>query len=388
MHTLASFSQFIAVSTAGLERCALAELYKVAPDLQKNADLERGTFLIQTQQDARTFLPALAQADPIYVKHIMPVNMRIDLTQRKMEDLPALLRAAQDLHAIQPGDYFTVQCRRVGHGFDYDAKDVEVFIGGAIEALGAVPVFCDTDLRPVRGSDPALDDIPDSELILEDWHKVMSFYLNGATGYVGACTIGESLNEHCDESRIFARRSRTICRAEFKLLEALRKFRLTLRPGRALDLGAAPGGWTKVLAEGGMQVTALDPAELDTSVACLPNVHHVRQRAEDYVAEGEFDLLVNDMYLVPSESAATMVKMAAHLKPEALAIMTVKQVGHHPDLTLEKILPILNTAYDLLHAKCLFHNRLEVTLLLRRKVSKDLTGLADLSGLYKAPLYP
>lgn len=62
-----------------------------------------------------------------------------------------------------------------------------------------------------------------------------------------------------------------------------------------------------------------------------------------------------------------MVKMAAHLKPGALAIMTVKQVGHHPDLTLEKVLPTLGTAYDLLRAKCLFHNRLEVTLLLRRK---------------------
>jgi 23S rRNA (cytidine2498-2'-O)-methyltransferase len=146
----------------------------------------------------------------------------------------------------------------------------------------------------------------------------------------------------------------------------LRKFRLTPGPGRALDLGAAPGGWTKVLAEHGMQVIALDPAELDPRVAGMPNVSHIRQRAEDYVADGEFDLLVNDMYLAPDLSAAMMVKMAAYLKPGALALMTVKRVGHNPDLTLEKALPVLSTAYDLVRAKCLFHNRLEVTLLLRR----------------------
>ena len=279
------------------------------------------------------------------------------------------MRAALGLQGIQTAGYFTVQCRCVGRDFDYDAKDVEVFIGGAIEALGAVPVFCDTDLRPVRGSDPALDDIPDSELILEDWHTVLSLYLNGNTGYLGICSIGECLNEHCDESRIFARRSRVICRAEFKLLEALRKFHLVPGSGHALDLGAAPGGWTRVLAERGMQVTALDPAELDPRVTRLPNVRHVRQHVEEYVTDETFNLLVNDMYLTPDQSAAAMVNMAKHLRPGALAIMTVKQVGHHPDLTLQKTLPILSTAYELLRAKCLFHNRLEVTLLLQRKVN-------------------
>jgi 23S rRNA (cytidine2498-2'-O)-methyltransferase len=367
MRTQATFSHYIAVSTPGLQRNALAEMRVLAPDMQKQLDYERGTFLAQTSRPASTFLPGLAQADPIYVKHIMPVDAQLPLTQRRADDFPALLAALQALDGIHPADYFTVQCRRVGHGFDYAAKDVEVFIGGAFEAQGAVPVFCDTDLRPVPGKDPALDGIPESELILEDWHKVISLYLNGTVGYAGVCTIGESLNEHCDENRIFARRSRMICRAEFKLLEALRKFGLVPGPGRALDLGAAPGGWTQGLAEHGMQVTALDPAELALRVAGLPNVRHVRQRAEDYVADGMFDLLVNDMYLLPDQSAAMMVRVAAHLKPGAPAIMTVKQVGHHPDLTLERVLPILSTAYEVLRAKCLFHNRLEVTLLLRRK---------------------
>ncbi|HEY3342781.1 MAG TPA: hypothetical protein VGK81_12215, partial [Anaerolineae bacterium] len=137
MRTQATFSQYIAVSTPGLQGNALAEMRALAPDLQKVADCERGTFLIQTGQPANLFMPMLAQADPVYVKHIMPVDARLTLTQHRAKDFPALLHAAQELHTIQPGDYFTVQCRRVGQGFDYDAKDVEVFTGAAIESHGA-----------------------------------------------------------------------------------------------------------------------------------------------------------------------------------------------------------------------------------------------------------
>lgn len=44
-----------------------------------------------------------------------------------------------------------------------------------------------------------------------------------------------------------------------------------------IDLGAAPGAWTELLAavtDG--DVIAVDPAELSESCAALPNVHHVK----------------------------------------------------------------------------------------------------------------
>lgn len=52
--------------------------------------------------------------------------------------------------------------------------------------------------------------------------------------------------------------------AEFKLLEALEVFGIVLPShGVALDLAAAPGGWTRVLRRAGEYVTAIDPGELD-----------------------------------------------------------------------------------------------------------------------------
>lgn len=62
-------------------------------------------------------------------------------------------------------------------------------------------------------------------------------------------------------------------RAYLKLWEALATVRRQPEPGqRCLDLGAAPGGWTWLLARSGADVLAVDKAPLDPDVAALPNV--------------------------------------------------------------------------------------------------------------------
>lgn len=62
-------------------------------------------------------------------------------------------------------------------------------------------------------------------------------------------------------------------RAYLKLWEALTRIGRWPQPGETcLDLGAAPGGWTWVLAGLGAQVTAVDKALLDPAVAALPGV--------------------------------------------------------------------------------------------------------------------
>ena len=62
-------------------------------------------------------------------------------------------------------------------------------------------------------------------------------------------------------------------RAYLKLWEALTRIGRWPQPGEdCLDLGAAPGGWTWVLAGLGAQVTAVDKAPLDPGVAAMPGV--------------------------------------------------------------------------------------------------------------------
>ena len=343
-------SKFIITVTPDLLKSAIQELHEVAPDVERIRSFKNGVFLVVVGLRDKDLVKSLVKTNPVFIKHIMPVQAEFTLSKIKDTDLPVILEKAKKICQLSNGERFAVQCRRIGTGYDYDAKDVEVYVGSYYESTGAVAQFSDIDVA------------------VDAKQKVISIYLFEATGYLGFSTVKENLNEHCDEYRIFSRLPTKVSRAEFKLIEALRKFRLKLpKKGHALDLGAAPGGWTRVLADAGMQVVAVDPAELDEVVANHPNVKHVKVQAKEYTGDGDFDLLVNDMNIDPEDSAQLMTQLASHLKSGAYAIMTVKLVIRNPARLLANIAPILEPAFDILNVKNLFHNRLEVTLLLKRK---------------------
>jgi len=159
-------------------------------------------------------------------------------------------------------------------------------------------------------------------------------------------------------------------RAGYKLLEALAAFETRLRPGdHALDLGAAPGAWTTLLRRRGMRVTAVAPAPLYPWLTYDHEVEHVHELAEDYLTHCQmtFDLIVNDMKLDVQDSAQLMVDYARHLRPEGIAIMTLKLRGRSRRSVTDHGLRILRKSYKILRIRQLVSNRLEVTLFLRRK---------------------
>lgn len=92
-------------------------------------------------------------------------------------------------------------------------------------------------------------------------------------------------------------------RAYLKLWEALTRLGRYPGPGETcLDLGAAPGGWTWVLAKLGAQVVAVDKAPLDAAVAAMPGV---TMRAESAFGleprtEPRVDWLFSDVICYPS----------------------------------------------------------------------------------------
>ncbi|MEZ4734700.1 MAG: SAM-dependent methyltransferase [Caldilineaceae bacterium] len=168
--------------------------------------------------------------------------------------------------------------------------------------------------------------------------------------------------------RRFAREPEQVSRAEFKLLEALEIFTITLPPrGVALDLGASPGGWTRVLRQHDQYVTAVDPGDLDPRVAADRGVRHKRMTAEQYLANepDQFDLIVNDMRMDARDSARMMVAYAKQLYRHGLVIMTLKLPEENRRPILDHAFTILQQAYTLVGARQLFHNRSEITVYLR-----------------------
>ena len=164
-----------------------------------------------------------------------------------------------------------------------------------------------------------------------------------------------------------------VSRAEFKLEELFQTFALRLPSrGRAVDLGASPGGWTRILRQHGLEVWAVDPGDLDARVAADRRVHHVRSTAGEFFRScgTRFDLAVNDMKMDPMMSCQVMLTAAPHLRPGALAILTLKTGTYRPVETVHRCLTLLGRSYQVVHARQLHHNRQEVTVVGRRRAAR------------------
>lgn len=82
-----------------------------------------------------------------------------------------------------------------------------------------------------------------------------------------------------------------------------------LRPGmRAADLGAAPGGWSWVLARHGLHVVAVDNGPMQARLLETGQVEHVRADGFHWRPEQPLDWMVCDMVEQPRRVAARMAE--------------------------------------------------------------------------------
>ncbi len=99
-------------------------------------------------------------------------------------------------------------------------------------------------------------------------------------------------------------------RSTMKLAEAIEVFmdrseqtRLLRAGMQAVDLGAAPGGWTWQLVKRGIRVTAVDNGPMKGALANHPLVQHLKQDGFKFVPRKAVDWLVCDMVEKPSKVA-------------------------------------------------------------------------------------
>ncbi|MPZ43758.1 MAG: 23S rRNA (cytidine(2498)-2'-O)-methyltransferase RlmM [Betaproteobacteria bacterium] len=107
-------------------------------------------------------------------------------------------------------------------------------------------------------------------------------------------------------------------RSGLKLLEALMLFigedelLGRMRAGRvAIDLGAAPGGWSQVLASRGVRVVAVDNGSIAPEVMQTQLVEHRREDAFRFRPELPVDWMVCDVVAAPARIAALVAQWVA-----------------------------------------------------------------------------
>jgi len=336
-------SAFVVTTAAGFEGEARREILKLLPTSEVRKLFFKGNLHVACDLPEEEAVEALREAETTYLGRVFPVDTEVKISAAK-ESIEALHAAASGIGGLGRGDTFRVSCTRRG-SHEFRSREVEVTLGMRLEEETEAVV----DLQS-----------PSKTVVVQIFQDV---------AYVGVTPSANLLVKEIKRSRKYAKGERPFTRAEFKMREALRAFDIIVTETHSvLDIGAAPGGWTKVLAGMAGRVVAVDPADLHPSVEGLPNVTYLRCRAEDLPEEvGEFDLITNDMNISPTESAEIMNVLASLLREGGSAVMTVKFVTRERRRHTREVIGILSEEYADFRVKRLPHNRNETTVYMRKK---------------------
>ena len=345
---------------------ALRELQRVEKGLRCVELLAPGIALCHVPEPAR-FMHIAAETRPTFVRHLAPVQTTIQLanTEADLEKLAIGLAGLPTFPMLERGQHFAVQTRMIQ---SEEGGIKRAYSGGKINQSLAEAIAEETG---------AVEDIKRPQL-------VVSLLCAEETAYMGISLARNNLSSWPGGMRHFAQTPEQISRAEFKLLEALETFGVTLpERGHALDLGAAPGGWTRLLLEAGLKVVAVDPAKLDPRLFRHPGLTHFRSYAEHYLEIEEpgkkpqvFDVITNDMRMDARDAARLLIEMRDRLRPDGFILSTLKlphaTASVDPLRNLREAISLLSRYFDIVQAKQLFHNRQEVTVIAARPRSREL----------------
>lgn len=339
-------------------------------------ELTPGVWLVVSSKDFGTLATDWAASPPIFVRHVAPVHAALPLADTADDPawLAEILQAqpAFLLARVEPTLPFSVQARVLYEApfkpFDINqplAKMVNAATGAVLDVRAPEQII---SVACAQAPDGWIADARRMGIVPPTDHDARS----NSYALVGISTARQNLSDWAGGMRRFAREEGRISRSEFKLLEAVELFSIVLpERGTALDLGAAPGGWTRILRQLGQYVTAVDPASLDPRLDGEKAVRHRRMTAQEFLREepDRFDIVVNDMRMDAADSARLMVSFASRLYRHGVALMTLKlPEGEGASATLARVnvaLDTLRTAYTIVGARQLFHNRSEITVALR-----------------------
>ncbi|MEV0581656.1 class I SAM-dependent methyltransferase [Nonomuraea sp. NPDC050310] len=178
----------------------------------------------------------------------------------------------------------------------------------------------------------------------------------------------------------------------------LRKELRSLKPGRAVDIGAAGGGNTRVIAKAGWRATATDFSDLAVEVARERGLDAVQADARKLPFEdGEADLVTAfDVLEHIEEDDRVAAEIARVLRPGGTALIAVpcdmalwsahdEAVGHVRRYAKDELVRVVTGAGLVVERVWSWNVLLRPVVVLRRKRSTG-SDLEELSGLVNAGL--
>ncbi len=330
---------------------------------------------------------------PVFVDAVIPVYAVLESMGNEYENVTDAVAKL-----VRRRETFRIEAKRLGSGLQDRARSIEVTVGRSLEKLGLK-----ADLKK-----------PDQAIyviLLKD--EVV----------IGKVAPKQVDNHVLDRFRpVQWEVAGNINRAEFKLQEAAEFFRIDLSRIRlALDVGAAPGGWTHYLLEQGIKVVAVDNAlldyenmdsryrtlvladknelsELKKAARTVKNIDiedvkkksmamegydliHIKSHLKGGSAGilgrmGGFDLLTIDTNTAAADSAEIAITLSEFLNKSAQLLMTIKLFSRNVRRHVSAAKQALGGHYKVVGMKKLPHNRNELTLYARK-----IGGLSRSRGL-------
>ncbi|MFP4976247.1 SAM-dependent methyltransferase [Paenibacillus sp. CN-4] len=331
------FSRFICTANHGFAPYAQEELRRMFGAV-KSTVLESGEVFLASLQAGRAEAVARISAErPIFLRHLLPVEFQDEGNLAGLGRLAVYLSRRAELE----GERIALQVRKSTKAFWTESPgELREWLQGELDGLGA-----------------------DFSVQQPEW--TISVYVTESAVYAGVSRPKDNLSDWSGGAIRFRKEDGQISRAKFKLMEAEKEFGIPFDSfRRALDIGAAPGGWTSFLLEKGLQVTAVDPAKMHESLVGHPALRIMRKNAgEVKFGDAEFDLLVCDMSWSPKLMAKLVTGLLYSLAPGGTAVVTVKLMHKKPMALIKEITGIFEAnRMQIQRAKQLFHNRDEITL--------------------------
>lgn len=341
----------IILSSKVFERDAKRELRELFKQCSFE-ELFEGNFVLESDEPKPGILKAIKENEPVFVHNAFPVDLCFD--QVKSYDFIAEEIVKNNL--LSKERPFSIET--ITYGTPVKSRDIEVQIGSILESRGF-------------------------KVDRKNLSQLIGIIVHQEKVYLGSADTSSLLYPYLNLSKRFSRetiKESRLNRAQFKLVEALERFRIELNGQKkyALDLGAAPGGWSKVLASKGYYVVSIDGGDLDSSLKGHPNILQIKQTInpetlpgirkllEEKLGDAKLDIITNDMNLDYDKSIGLINHFSDYLAEHGKVIMTLKSMKRNIMPSFEEAKEKLSARYRLVKAKHLDQNRQEITLYLQK----------------------
>ncbi len=344
---------YFAITSNSFRKSSIDELNKISQF--KILDEFLNSMVIESEE--RDFVGKLIQSSPIFIYNMASLQDGV----AKITEENYLEILYQKLHQALPKEgSLKIECVDLNCKTSYSAKEIEIFMGERLEAEG-------------RAIDLKSPDYLAYVIMIND-HC-----------YSGVSDFRKLWKKFIEPERHYHTNTKyPISRSELKLIQAFDEFEV--RQGTiAIDLGAAPGGWSNCLLRHKYKVIAIDNGLLEyekfknngTRVKIpesLPIKHydietndiiHIKSNARDVSYLGDavkVDLILDDMNMEPEASVSILLNLLGNLNPGAGLILTVKCINRKAELHIRKTEKALSGKFKIISIRCLPANRQELTL--------------------------